>query len=195
MEYISISHIFWQNSTFFPEFFKTNSALNVTSMGLPRLILTQRFRINGLYVNIITSRTCWTDQSPHVLLLIFDPPKLVSFSFRVLGISIQDNQIFSFEVELTPQNLKNVQSHLTQTATHFSKNKNEKFFFVTYNFNLQCELSFFGWFLQKVVLIKPNSFLQTQCNGRFSNRFKVLWNSFSCSCLWKIGIFLAFWGC
>ena len=121
MKYISISHIFWQNSTFFPEFFKTNSALNVTSMGLPRLILTQRFRINGLYVNIITSRTCWTDQSPHVLLLIFDPPKLVSFSFRVLGKSIQDNQIFSFEVELTPQNLKNVQSHLTQTATHFSK--------------------------------------------------------------------------
>ena len=139
----SISHIFWQNSTFFPEFFKTNSALNVTSMGLPRLILTQRFRINGLYVNIITSRTCWTDQSPHVLLLIFDPPKLVSFSFRVLGISIQDNQIFSFEVELTPQNLKNVQSRLTQTATHFSKNKNENNFFVTHNFNLRCELSFF----------------------------------------------------
>ena len=129
MEYISISHLFWQNSTFFPEFLKTNSALNVTSMGLPRLILTQRFRINGLYVNIITSRTCWTDQSPHVLLLIFDPPKLVSFSFRVLGKSIQDNQIFSFEVELTPQNLKNVQSHLTQTATHFSKKMKMKIIF------------------------------------------------------------------
>ena len=126
MEYISISHLFWQNSTFSPEFLKTNSALNVTSMGLPRLILTQRFRINGLYVNIITSRTCWTDQSPHVLLLIFDPPKLVSFSFRVLGISIQENQNFSFEVELTPQNLKNVQSHLTQTATHFSKKRKWK---------------------------------------------------------------------
>ena len=68
-------------------------------------------------------------------------------------------------------------------------------FFVTHNFNLQCETSLFGWFLQKVVLIKPNSFLQSQYNGRFSNRFKVLWNSFNCSCLWKIGNFLAFWGC
>ena len=127
---VYINHsLFLTKFNIFPEFFKNNSELNVTSMGLPWLILTQRFRINGLYVNMMTSRTCWTDQSPLVLLLIFDPPKLVSFSFRVLGKSIQDNQIFSFEVELTPQNLKNVQSHLTQTATHFSKNKNENNFF------------------------------------------------------------------
>ena len=71
---------------------------------------------------MMPSRKFSADQSPHVLLHFLDPPKLVSISFRVLGLSIQDNQILSFKVELTPQNLKNVQSRLTQTATHFSKN-------------------------------------------------------------------------
>ena len=70
---------------------------------------------------MMPSRKCSVDQSPHVLLHFFDGPKLVSISFRVLGISIQDNQILSFEVELTPQNLKNVQSRLAQTATKFPK--------------------------------------------------------------------------
>ena len=70
---------------------------------------------------MMASRKFSADQSPHVLLHFFDPPKLVSISFRVLGIPMQDIQFFSFGAELTPQNLKNVQSRLAQTATNFPK--------------------------------------------------------------------------